>query len=186
MRTNLGISDGPPKSIPYASDGETNHGYRPLKGGGIDLSSIPEAASDPQLLSLLKEVNRAGGPLFSISCDNLYIEKRTNGYLAQGYIEVGFNQIERATDPASYFWLFFNFNEYSKDVDLPPVHVYFDLRRIQPLERVESGFSVEIWVRILSVPSEEEAHNLWNSGLRLLERFFTQLPADASLSKIYS
>ena len=114
------------------------------------------------------------------------IEQRPNGYLAQGYLEVGFNQVERATDPSSYFWLFFDFTAFAKEIDLPSLHIYFDLRRIQPMEQVENGFSVEIWIRILSVPTEQEARSLWNSGLRLLEQFFACRHADASVSKIYS
>jgi hypothetical protein len=188
MKTNLGIVSEPLKSIPYLAQNDpegANHGFKRLKFSDIDIGSIPEAAADPQLLDLIREINKADSPLFSVGCDNLCIEGSNNRFAARSYIEVAFNEIEQAGDQASYFWLFVKFTEYAKAINLP-LYFLFEIRRVEPLEHMASGFTVEIWIMIPATPTREQVIDLWRSGLLELKKFIASLPKENGGTPIYA
>jgi hypothetical protein len=61
---------GPPVPYPNAEREESvNHGFFDLRDRPEQVEEIPEAQGSPGLQSILRALNRAGGPLMSLGCE---------------------------------------------------------------------------------------------------------------------
>ena len=192
MNTGLVFGDIPIKSIPYpaveSSDG-TNHGFFALKGSSTDVADIiEEAKKDLQLAGVLREINRATSPLFSVGCANLEITEVTGrGYRGRGYIEIAFNTLEEAKDSVSYFRLFESFTKFSQAPTAKlPIYYWFEIERsVFARHNDFEAFTVQIWPTIDPVATRQEVEDNWRVGLSILERFVATLPVSPAGTLVF-
>jgi len=188
MKTGLEFGEEPVKRILYPPElrnGRTNHGFISVKGNGTDVADIVEEAKrDPGLAAVLREINRAETPLFSLGCDNLHITEGLNRFGGQGYIEIAFNILEEAKDSVSYFRLFERFTEFARTSAGNLLCSFMIQRALFPPNDVEA-FTVQIWLMIPTAPTKQEVENLWRAGLNTLEKFVATLTPSSVGTRIF-
>ena len=181
MKTDLILSMVPrTKTIPYQSgtrpDGSTNYGFKPLKGSLGEITSIPEAQDLFAIREALEVINHPDTALFSIGCEKAF-NQSPDGFWVKGFIEFAFNHPELALDASSYFKLFFEFNHlvWEKQLDLP-LQYHFELEGAHFQTVDTHGYTACVWLTTLSLPTENEAKDVWCLGLGFLADFLRQIP----------
>ena len=101
------------KGIPYGGtgvlreDGDTNYGFKYLKGNEPGLRQVPELIKDPALLELALAINHPESGLFTVGCVSGQ-SKDPNGFPDCGYMEFAINSRSAIADATSYFPIFSN------------------------------------------------------------------------------
>jgi hypothetical protein len=188
----LSIKDGG-KGIPYGGanedrpDGSRNHGFKPLKSAPEEISAIPEAQGVTALKNALIVLNAADSPFLTVGCEKAF-GKNDSGHWISGYLEIAFNYAELIADAASYFKLFFLFNQwYCQQKQPVGVQYNFELYGATFLAADVSGFTITAWISAGTYPTKELTQTAWEGALDMLITFLGQqsVPAEGQFTKIY-
>jgi hypothetical protein len=169
------------KPIPYhgtgiiREDGDTNYGFKNLKGDLSLIESIPELAHDAPLKSLVRSINDPQTGIFSTGCVMGMVDD-DRGYRYSGYIEFALNSKAAVQDAQNYFPDFFHFDGGLWDQNCQ-LEVKFDWV-LQPAHFLDAnlyGFTCAIIVNTAYAQSKEEAAECWKQSLGLLGMYLSSI-----------
>jgi hypothetical protein len=184
MRVELHLIERP-LPIPYPSIERvesTNYGYMDLKADPQLIDEIPELRDAPELRSLVAALNAPGSPFRSLGCEKVLSnhEDPENPHLHArfvSYVDIAFADMVKNSDRDLFVEMVevFNSHCYEQRDALPHFLIAsFDLRpSIYHQDGVE-GWSVAAWVGGFGTDAEE-ARTTWAVGIKVLERFLTEL-----------
>jgi len=175
------------KAIPYFGsdkrpDGNENHGFKALKGHTEDAGLVPEILDNTALRNAVITLNDPSTPFFTIGCAKS-CNREDSGYWMKGYLEFSFNYIEFASDARYYFELFFHFNDwFRQQFQRAMVGYHFELEGAIFTDKSSAhGFTSTVWIRTLTLATEEETKGAWAWALNLLVEFLKTVPVNLSL-----
>lgn len=176
------------KSIPYpaATSGDSQgFGFKPLKGKPEKVGSINEVKDLPGVADLLRAINGAATPFFSVGCEK-YIGPYDDGsFYARGYVEFAFNYPEFLRD-VQYMALFKRFNDFIVEKPMPPQWTVNWQLQPAHFKKVDThGYSCSMWMHVRSFFAREEAVANYNSLARHLIAFFDAHGNSGDLTPIY-
>jgi hypothetical protein len=173
------------KAIPYGGngvlrdDGDTNYGFKYVKGNETALRAIPELARDPALLALALALNAKQTGLFSVGCVSGPVDDG-HGHRDSGYIEFAINSKSAISDAASYFPLFFHFDRFLHETKFSgPTSFNWELEGATFLECGDAaGFTCTIIMNTNYSATREEATRDWAESLGALGYFLQNVPTE--------
>ena len=176
------------KSIPYpaASHSDSqNYGFHVLKGKLDKCENVKEATETPSIISILKNLNSNESPFFSVGCERSY-NQDNEGHWAKGYIEFAFNYEQLVTDAAQYFPLYFHFTKFIDEyLKVNEVQFWWDLQPAKFKKVSCMGYSSCIWITTGFHSSEEEAKQVWEKSINMLDEYLSKHGNPKDLMPIY-
>ena len=170
------------KVIPYPADRQidrcpaeagssTNYGFRNLKIKSSLIDTIPELATDKSLEALVREINQKETCFFSIGCDSEQIAS-CEGHRRKGYLEFAWNCTGCIQDAINYFALYFHFERSLREKSFnQPVHLRWVIQEAYFSDVDIKGFSCVVHVETQTLSSAEQAGQVWQLSLRMIQAY---------------
>ncbi|MBX3738186.1 MAG: hypothetical protein KF715_15940 [Candidatus Didemnitutus sp.] len=177
------------KGVPYnggdpRSDGETNHGFRSLKGRTDQVSQIPEVHDDPALARFLTLVNASETAFFTVGCVSGKVADE-HGFRMSGYVEFCINDKVLAADAVNYFKLFWHFSQALSAARFAErVALHWQLLGALFLEARTDGMTCPVIINTHYHNSEESAYSCWANTLDFLATCLVE-QSGSRLDRIY-
>jgi hypothetical protein len=172
-----------PKTVPYSGtgeprgDGEANYGFKDVKGRFDLLSTIPELVRDGSLFRLVEAISAPETGLFSIGCVSGGAADSA-GHRRSGYVEFALNSIAAVSSAASYFPLYFYFDQVLSRRQLcSDVQYVWELKPASFMDLGIQGYTCAVFVNTPCLKTEAEALAAWARALDELARFLSRVPA---------
>jgi hypothetical protein len=173
------------KGIPYGGtgvlrdDGDTNYGFKYLKGNEPGLRQVPELVKDAALLRLALAINHSETGLFSVGCVSGQSQDH-NGFRGCGYMEFAINSHSAIADAMNYFPLFFHFDRFLHESKFSiPTRFEWELQGATFTEcGPSSGFTCSVFVNTPYSHSKEEADHAWSQSLEGLGYYLKSVPPE--------
>ena len=184
---NILYIDALGKTIPYQSPAgkmPAGTGFINLKQNPDEAESIPETFGQDKLLSAIKAINEAKTGLFTVGCEiNDIVEEA--GHKTTGYLEFSVNDQSLVVDSASYYSLFFQFQNRLAQTAFPHT-VQFDWVIMPALftEVGVQGFTCSVKINTACYASPAEAQTAASSAISLLSDFLADVDQSEG-KKIY-
>ena len=163
------------KCIPYGGvgevreDGDANYGFKDLKSHPEAHNEVPELQRDPAMDRLVRASNGSATGLFSVGCVS-GTEEDEGGYRGRGYVEFALNSVSLIANAASYFPLFYWFdqflheNEYAGDA-----HFNWELEGATFMDRENiEGFTCTIILNTPIFKTRDDVREAWVQALEYL------------------
>ena len=184
---NILYIDALGKTIPYqspAGEMSAGTGFINLKRDPDAAESIPETFKQSELLAAIKTINGAKTGVFSVGCEINDIAEEA-GHKTTGYIEFSVNDQSLVVDSASYYSLFFQFQNRLAQTAFPHT-VQFDWVIIPALftEIGIQGFTCSVKINTAFYASATEAQVAAYSAISLLGDFLADVDQSEG-KKIY-
>ncbi len=158
-----------------------------MKGKPDEVEKIKEAKGLPGIIELLRAINVAETPFFSVGCEKC-IEPYENGaFYARGYVEFAFNFAPLLRD-VQYMALFKTFNDYILSKPLQEGwSVNWELQPAVFKAANVAGYSCCMWLHVRSYLTRDIAVRNYNDLARHLVGFFDGIspPAKGGLEPLY-
>ncbi|MEM9087525.1 MAG: hypothetical protein AAGC93_02160 [Cyanobacteria bacterium P01_F01_bin.53] len=174
------------RAIPYAADRiakptpQTNYGFKNLKIKPSLIETIPELVDDSPLQALVKSINKGETCFFTVGC----FSERTQtdeGYRRQGYLAFAWNCTSCIQDAINYFALYFHFEKSLKEKGFnQPVRFRWILQETAFSDVKIDGFACAIHIETRSLSSVEQAEQVWQLSLRMIESYLETVKTQSS------
>lgn len=175
------------KSIPYAADRQPagqgqagvetsnapNYGFKNLKIKPSLIETIPELIDDTGLKALVEMINRKESCFFTVGCESERVQT-AEGHHRQGYLEFAWNCASCIQDAINYFALYFHFNKslLVKGFN-QPVQLKWIIQEAAFSDVDIHGFSCAIYIKTYPLSSSEQANQVWQLSLRMIDTYFS-------------
>jgi hypothetical protein len=166
------------KGIPYNGgprpNGDTNHGFRSLKGLADDVIHVPETENDPALARFLKLVNEDDTAFFTVGCVSGMV-KDAQGFRMSGYVEFCINDRRHVNEATNYFHLFWGFVRSLEERNFAErVVMHWELLGATFIEKNAHGMTCTVMINTHFFEAETAAYSCWERTLELLGQHLTQ------------
>ena len=165
------------KVIPYAGDrtateaSTINYGFRNLKIKPSLIDTIPELTEDESLKALVRSLNDKDTCFFTVGCFSKQVED-SERYRQQGYLEFSWNCAGCVQDAINYFALYFHFEKFLRGKGFnQPVHFKWIIQEAAFSDVSVDGFSCAIYIETRLLSSVEQAHQVWQLSLRMIDAY---------------
>ena len=177
------------KVFPYfpvdRQDGHPNHGFKDVKGRVDEALKIAEVLDDIPMQEAVARIADNNTAFFTMGCEKSFNKDET-GYWARGYLEFAYNYAQLMADAASYFPLFFHFNESLKKQEfIDPIRFEWELEGNVFRESDFGAFSAAVWITTIVCPTEEEVRLLWAKAWKALTDHLVNWPKVAGLPTLF-
>ncbi|MEM6452927.1 MAG: hypothetical protein AAF703_21745 [Cyanobacteria bacterium P01_D01_bin.105] len=170
------------KVIPYASDRlidsrdksvkqSANYGFRNLKIKPSLIETIPELESDGSLKALVQEINKKETCFFTVGCSSVRVQT-DEGHQHRGYLELAWNCTGCIQDAINYFALYFHFEQSLRKKSFnQPVQIKWVIQEASFSDVDINGFSCAVHIETRPLSSPEQAHQVWQLSLRMIQAY---------------
>ena len=169
------------KIIPYQlpeQDANKRVNFVDLKQPSAELASIPEARLDVALSAALGAINASHTGVFSVGCHREELHD-ASGHRISGYIEFSVNDRVLVCDAATYFSLFFQFQNRLVQSAFPH-SVRFDwaiMPAVFSAVGVE-GYSCSIKINSSICSTQKQCLQMWSNSLSMISTFLADISLD--------
>lgn len=150
---------------------DINYGFKNLKIKPSLIDTIPELNDDASLKALVTTLNARKSCFFTTSCSSK-LSQTAEGYRRQGYVELAWNCTQCVQDAINYFALYFHFNKSLLVQGFnQPVQLKWIIEEASFSAVEVHGFSCFVCVRTRSLSSAEQANQVWQLSLKVIQSY---------------
>ena len=169
------------RSIPYAADRDikpllqTNFGFKNLKIKPSLIETIPELNHDASLKALVKSINSPETCFFTVGCFSA-LKQTDQGHYRQGYLSFAWNCTGCIQDAINYFALYFHFEKSLREKSFnQPAQFKWIIQETAFSDAKLEGFACAIHLKTRSLSSAEQADQVWQISLRMIQAYLATI-----------